>query len=71
MKFPVSEFSASKEKCDVHIGKNYFSGDLSNYKIHVEFEDFSCDVELKNSLLFLGDQKLESDVIMTKNLTGL
>ena len=51
MKFPVSEFSASKEKCDVHIGKNYFSGDLSNYKIHVEFEDFSCDVELKNSLV--------------------
>ena len=38
--FSSEKFSASKECCDVHIGKNYFIGDLSSYKIHVEFDKF-------------------------------
>ncbi len=51
MKFEPSEFSASKEHCDVRIGKNYFTGELHDYKIHVEFEDFVCDVSLTNALV--------------------
>ncbi len=48
--FKPEEFKASKEHCDVHIGKNSFTGDLNTYNIHVEFEDFLYDIELKNAL---------------------
>jgi len=41
------EFKASKEKCDVNIGGNYFRGDLQNYQIHVTDGDFALDVNLK------------------------
>ena len=46
--FKAEEFSASKEKCDVKIGNNTFRGDLKLYNIHIEFEDFSCDIKLEN-----------------------
>jgi len=41
------EFNASKEKCDVNIGGNYFRGDLQNYQIHVSDGDFTLNVNLK------------------------
>lgn len=48
LNFKAEEFSAAKEKCDVKIGKNTFIGDLKDYTIHVEFEDYSFDISLKN-----------------------
>lgn len=34
--FSPEEFSASKEKCEVKIGRNYFKGNLEEYEIHIE-----------------------------------
>lgn len=34
--FSLREASWSKKKCDVCYGKNYFTGDLKDYEIHVE-----------------------------------
>ncbi|MBB5440352.1 peptidoglycan/LPS O-acetylase OafA/YrhL [Pedobacter sp. AK017] len=45
---PSEDFSASKEQCDVTIGKCYFKGDLKTYQIHLEDHDFSFDVEFSN-----------------------
>jgi len=42
-----AEFSASKEKCDVNIGGNYFRGDGNKYQIHVSDGDIAIDVSLK------------------------
>lgn len=44
------EFIFSKEKCDIHAGKNYFIGDLHEYKIHFENEKINCDVTLTSTL---------------------
>lgn len=46
-KFPAEEFSASKEQCDVRIGKNYFRGNLKEYEIFFEDEDEGIKVHLK------------------------
>ncbi|GBG94749.1 hypothetical protein LFYK43_12080 [Ligilactobacillus salitolerans] len=35
LSFAPEEFSASKEKCDVKVGDNYFRGDLNHYEIGV------------------------------------
>jgi hypothetical protein len=40
------EFSSSKERCDVRIKDNYFSGDLHTYQIRVADQGLSIDVEL-------------------------
>lgn len=45
----VGEFSASDKTCNVVIGKNYFKGDLKNYKIHFEDEEFSIDAKFKRT----------------------
>jgi hypothetical protein len=43
---PVSEFSASKETCDVRIGANRFSGDLHTYKINITCKVIQAEVTL-------------------------
>lgn len=45
--FEPEEFSASKETCDVRIGKNYFRGNLKEYEIHVETDDVRFDIKIK------------------------
>src|SRR5512134_551699 len=36
--YPASQFSASKESCDVRIGPNWTKGDLRQYQVHVEMK---------------------------------
>ena len=48
--FKPEEFSASKEKADVAIGKNTFRGDLTHYDIHFENDGVSADIRLDNTL---------------------
>ncbi len=45
----VEEFSASKDSCNVIIGKNYFAGNLKNYKIHFEDDELTIDVKIKRT----------------------
>ena len=40
------EFAASKDRCDVRIGDNSFSGDLHSYKISAQIENVAVDVNL-------------------------
>jgi predicted secreted hydrolase len=40
------EFSASRDRCDVRIGDNSFSGDLHRYTITARIEDIAVDVTL-------------------------
>jgi hypothetical protein len=40
------DFTASKEKCDVHIKDSYFRGDLHTYQIKVVDESLTVEVEL-------------------------
>jgi hypothetical protein len=44
--FKPDEFSASTERCDVHIAGNSFQGDLHTYKIVAEVEDIAVEVSL-------------------------
>jgi predicted secreted hydrolase len=44
--FKPEEFSAAKDRCDVRIGGNSFSGDLHTYKIVVQVEDIALDITL-------------------------
>ena len=44
------EFSASKEKCDVKIGANYFRGDLQTYEIFTEIENVRVDLRLESQV---------------------
>jgi hypothetical protein len=46
LKAPASEFSASKESCDVRIGKNAFTGDLKKYRIVLDFDGVKADIAL-------------------------
>lgn len=46
---PAAEFAASKERCDVTIGKNRIVGDLRTYNIHLDFDDISGDIVLKGT----------------------
>lgn len=45
----VEEFSASKDSCNVIIGKNYFKGNLKNYKIHFEDDELTIDAKIKRT----------------------
>jgi hypothetical protein len=40
------EFAAARDRCDVHIGDNSFSGDLHSYKIIAHIEDVAVDINL-------------------------
>jgi len=40
------QFSASRERCDVQIGSNFFRGDLNTYTIHTNIDGFVADVGL-------------------------
>ena len=42
----AEEFAASKDRCEVRIGGNSFSGDLHSYKITAQIEDVAVDVSL-------------------------
>jgi len=44
--FKPDEFSAAKDRCDVRIGANSFSGDLRTYTIVAQVEDIALDVGL-------------------------
>lgn len=44
--FEATEFSASTELCDVHMGGNRFTGDLHEYRITAEIDDLRIDVRL-------------------------
>lgn len=48
--FKPEEFSASKAKADVVIGKNTFKGDLKHYEIHFEADGVSADILLENTI---------------------
>jgi predicted secreted hydrolase len=45
----AAKFSASKEGCDVRIGKNRFVGNLSRYSLHLDFDDIHGDIALKGT----------------------
>ena len=45
----ISEFSASDKTCNVKIGKNYFKGNLKNYKIHFEDEELIIDADIQRT----------------------
>ena len=40
------ESAAARDRCDVHIGDNSFSGDLHSYKIITHIEDVAVDINL-------------------------
>jgi hypothetical protein len=44
------EFSAARDRCDVRIGDNSFSGDLHSYKITARIEDIAADVNLTGEI---------------------
>ncbi len=46
-RFKAAEFEASKEGCDVRIGKYRFVGDLHEYTINGAAEDLSAEVRLE------------------------
>src|SRR5699024_11842346 len=46
----AQEFSARTDYCDVHIGKNYLTGDLKTYTLHFEKNGFVADLTIKNIL---------------------
>jgi predicted secreted hydrolase len=48
--FKPEEFTASKDRCDVRIGGNSFSGDLHSYKIAAQIEDVAVDVTLTSDI---------------------
>jgi hypothetical protein len=67
--FPPSEWSAAKDRADVHLGENRFAGDLHHYRIQATAEEISVDVSLTGEvpawrpatgyLLFGADRSLE------------
>ncbi|WEV44663.1 hypothetical protein OZX60_04300 [Streptococcaceae bacterium ESL0687] len=61
----IEESSMSKEKCDVHFGDSYCTGDFKNYTIHIKTETLACDLHYKaltvpfrhgTSAIALGDE---------------
>lgn len=42
--FAITQFSASKESCNVCIGPNLAQGDLHRYQIHVELNNLAADL---------------------------
>ncbi|MBU2996441.1 hypothetical protein KO500_08340 [Cellulophaga baltica] len=49
IEYNKDEFSASKESCNVQIGKNYFRGNLSEYEIYFEDEDLKLSAKIKRT----------------------
>ncbi len=43
------DFFASKDSCNVQIGKNYFVGNLKEYKIHLEDEEIKLTANIKRT----------------------
>ncbi|NJD58059.1 MAG: hydroxyneurosporene dehydrogenase, partial [Anaerolineae bacterium] len=48
-RFKAAEFDASKDSCNVRIGKHRFTGDLHKYTITGAAEDLSAEVELEGT----------------------
>jgi hypothetical protein len=46
----ASDFSASKEHCDVKLGVNTFNGDLHDYTIHIDIDDVKADIQLHGTV---------------------
>jgi hypothetical protein len=46
IEFDPANFSASKDSCNVQIGKNYFRGNLKTYDIHFEDTTLNLDVHI-------------------------
>src|ERR1700752_944835 len=44
--FQPEEFSSSRDRCDVRIGGNSFSGDLHTYKIIARVQDLAVEISL-------------------------
>lgn len=42
----TSDFNASRDSCNVQIGKNYFRGNLIHYEIHCEDADLNLTVDI-------------------------
>jgi hypothetical protein len=40
------DFTFATDRCDVHVGRNTFAGDLHSYRIHVDIDGVSADVTL-------------------------
>ena len=49
-KYTSSDFSFSKEQCDVRIGDCYIRGDLKHYEIYFKNEDAECHLTLDGSV---------------------
>ncbi|OJV75570.1 MAG: hypothetical protein BGO34_01090 [Bacteroidia bacterium 44-10] len=49
LEYEKEDFSASKEKCDVKIGKNYFRGNLEKYEIHFEDDELVMDINIERT----------------------
>lgn len=45
--YPVDEFRASVEKCDVRLGPNSVVGDLARYEMHIEVEGLTADIVIE------------------------
>jgi len=48
--FKSSDYSFSKDKCDVRIGDCYIRGNLSHYEIYFKNEDAECSLTLDSSV---------------------
>jgi len=44
--YPADEWSAAKDRADVRLGKNRFTGDLHQYRIQATAEEISVDITL-------------------------
>lgn len=50
VKVSRDDFIASRDRCDVNIGKSRIVGDLKNYEIHVESDTMNADIVLKGGV---------------------
>ncbi|GAP00427.1 hypothetical protein [Fructobacillus ficulneus] len=65
IEFKPEDFSASKDTCDVKMGKNYFRGDLHHYEIGIFGEKIQVEISFDNITpawrpnlaTFYGDQE--------------
>ena len=45
-----ADFSASKDRCEVHVGESSVSGDLHDYTVHVAIKDVAVDARLHGTV---------------------
>ena len=45
--FKAADFSASEQRCDVKVGKNWIRGDLKTYTLHFEIKGYSADLKFE------------------------